>query len=73
MFYISLGGLSSFGSYMSTNSLSYKYTSTVMSSNYEARKKIDDMLINNSINFSIKMISIGVLLILASAAADKLL
>lgn len=73
MFYILLGGLSSFGSYMSTNDFSYKYASTVMSSNYEARKKVDDMLINSSLNFSMRMIATGLLLLLISAAADKLL
>jgi len=73
MFYILFGGLTSFGSTMSTNSIAYQYVSTVMSSNYEARKKVDDMLINNNLNFSMRMIATGLLLLLASAAADKLL
>jgi prolipoprotein diacylglyceryltransferase len=73
MLYISLGGLSSYGSFMATNSYSYKYASTVMYSNYETRKKTDDMLMNNSLNFSIRMIAIGLLLLTLSAAADKFL
>ena len=73
MLFILLGGLSMFGSTMSTNNVGYKYASTVMSSNYEARKKADDMLINNSLNFSMRMIATGVLLIILSSAADKLL
>ena len=73
MIYILVGGLSIFGSTMSTNGFAYKYASTVMSSNYEARKKVDDMLINNSLNFSMRMIAAGLLLLFMSAAADKLL
>lgn len=73
MFFILFGGLSIFGSNMSTNNFAYKYASTVMSSNYETRKKVDDMLINNSLNFSMKMIAAGLLLLLTSAAADMFL
>lgn len=73
MFYILLGGLLSFGSNMPTKSIAYQYASTVMTSNYEARKKVDDMLINSNLNFSIKMIATGLLLLLLSAASDKLL
>lgn len=73
MFYILVGGLSSFGSTMSINSISYQYASTVMTSNYEDRKKVDNMLINNSLNFSMRMIATGILLILVSVAADKFL
>lgn len=73
MLYILLGGLSIYGSTMSTNNISYKYASTVMSSTYEERKKIDDMLLNNSLNFSMRMIATGFVLLLMSAAADKLL
>jgi hypothetical protein len=73
MSYILLGGLSMFGSTMSTNSIGYKYASTVMSSSYEQRKKIDDMLLNNSLNFSMKMIAVGFLLLLVSAGADRFL
>ena len=73
MSYILLGGLSMFGSTMSTNSIGYKYASTVMSSNYEQRKKVDDMLLNSSLNFSMKMIAVGFFLLLLSAGADRFL
>ena len=73
MAYILLGGLSMYGSTMSTNSFGYKYASTVMSSNYEQRKKVDDMLLNNTLSFSMKMIAIGFLLLLVSAGADRFL
>ncbi|MDF2533210.1 MAG: hypothetical protein K0Q65_2791 [Clostridia bacterium] len=39
MAYIAIGGLSSLGSYMSVNNFSHNYASTVMTANYEERKK----------------------------------
>jgi hypothetical protein len=73
MVYIAIGGLASFGSYMSVNNYSHKYASTVMTANYEERKKIDDSYMNTSNRFNIQMITIGVLLILVSVIANNVL
>jgi hypothetical protein len=70
MAYIAIGGLSAYGTFMSTNNYSYKYMSSVMTGDYETRKRIDDALINTGLNFMIRMIIIGILLFIISASAD---
>lgn len=72
MVYIGLGGLSSFGSMMSVNNISYKYQSTVMNSNYEERKRIDDTMLRQSGSFATAMLIAGVLLLIASGLAEQL-
>ncbi|MDF2890649.1 MAG: hypothetical protein K0R80_1016 [Clostridia bacterium] len=73
MAYIAIGGLASLGSYMSVNNFSHKYASTVMTANYEERKKVDNLYMNISNRFNIQMITIGLLLILLSVVANNVL
>lgn len=71
--YIAIGGFSAFGTFMNTNNFSHKYISTVMSADSDSRKRIDDMLINSGFSFMLKMVAIGLLVFLASVAANKIL
>ncbi|MGB7606144.1 MAG: hypothetical protein WBL93_11800 [Lutisporaceae bacterium] len=73
MGYIAIGGFSAYGAFMGNNSYSHKYLSSVMSADYDSRKRIDDMLLNSSFSFMMKMIVIGILVLLESVAANLFL
>lgn len=73
MGYIAIGGLSAYGAFMGNNSFSHKYVSSVMSADYDSRKRIDGLLLNSSFSFMMKMIVIGILVFLESVAANLFL
>lgn len=72
MGFIAIGGLSAYGGFLSVNNPTYKYQSTVMMGSYENRRKIDDMLVNSSFLFCLRMILVGLLLLAVSALAHNI-
>lgn len=71
MIFMVIGGASSFGTNEGAYLIEYKYLSSLMSANERTRRRMDDGFIESGIGFTLKMVSIGVVLMFVSAAAYK--